>query len=124
MAKNKVKPWKATAAGNTWRNKTKPQRQETHKEETRQSHSGKKRMKKKKRQSHNGKKHMKKKQDKAIVARNAWRRNKTKSKAMEMHEEGEEWSSWSLVNLQPSQCKGGKAHGEQRVWFGGGGEKT
>jgi len=39
------------------------------------------------RQSHSGKKRIKKKQDKATTARNAWRRNKEKLQRQETHEE-------------------------------------
>ena len=44
-------------------------------------------MHKETRQSHSGKKHIKKKQDKATAARNVWRRNKKKLQWQETHEE-------------------------------------
>jgi len=58
---------------------------------------------------------MKDKQDKIKGSKKCMKRKQDKIKGSRKHIkrkklENKKWSSWSLVNLQPSQCKGGKAH--------------
>ena len=81
------------------RNKIKSQWQEMH-EEIRQSHSGRKHMKKQEKIK-SGRKHVKRKQEKIKNYRKRIKKKKPKNG---------KWSSWSPIDLQLSQCKGSRAH--------------
>ena len=97
-------------------NHTKPQQQETHEEETRQSHSSRK--------------CVREKQDKTKGNKNAWRGNETKSKAAGSAWRGrsqrtkngaaEALSTCYLANAREARPT---VEEEQRVLFGGGGKK-